>query len=177
MVLLPPKWAAELVDKHPLPDDFLVFVMDTTSNWEVADQASAKYLVDWALAVCGASNKVGSKNASQLGLPLTDFDQTSEFFDDWAEAQLVQTLGAWKQVVVPGEGFGVGGVQPIFQVNMLNLPQPSLSQMDMAYNRGAEAHKCATETVVVTGTKYTPKQLIHLLAFCGFSSREKDLIP
>ena len=68
-------------------------------------------------------------------------------------------------MVVPGVGFGVGGVQPIFQVNMPNLLQPSLSQMDMLYNRGAEAHKRATETAVITGTKYTPKQMIHLLDF------------
>jgi len=136
-----------------------------------------KIFSDWALAACGASNKVGSNNASQLGLPLTDFDQTSENFDDWAEARLVKTLGTRKQVVAPGEFFGVGGAQPIFQVNMSKLPQLSLSQMDMSYNRGVKAHKRATETAVVTGTKYTLKQLIHLLAFCGLSSREKDLLP
>jgi len=61
--------------------------------------------VDWELAACGTSKKSGSKNASQLGLPLTDFDQTSENFDDWAEARLVQTLGARKQVVAPGGFF------------------------------------------------------------------------
>ena len=70
----------------------------------------------------------------------------------------------------------LGGAQLIFQVNMPNLPQPSLSQMDMAYNRGAEAHKRATETAVITGTKYTPKQMIHLLDFCRLSSRERDLL-
>ena len=95
-VLLPPKWAAELVNKHPLPGEFLALIMDATSSWNVTDQASAKYLVDWALATCGASNKAGSKNASQFGLLLTNFDQTSENFDNWAEVRLVQTLGARK---------------------------------------------------------------------------------
>lgn len=57
------------------------------------------------------------------------------------------------------------------------LPQPSLSQMDMAYTQGAEAHKCATETATVSVTKYTDKQLVHLLAFCGLTSRDKDLLP
>lgn len=51
--------------------------------------------------------------------------------------------------------------------------------MDIDYNRGADAHKRATETltVTVTGTKHTAKQMNHLLAFCGLTSGEKDLLP
>jgi len=150
-----------------------------TSGWNVLDQESAKYLIDWALAACCSVNKSNGSRSSQLGLPIADFDQFTDNFNDWVEARLVQTLGTRAKVVAPGGGLGsgVGGVQPIFQVNMPSLPQPSLSQIDMACNRGPEAHKRTTDTAVVSGTKYTPKQLVHLMAFCGLSNRDKDLLP
>lgn len=114
-VLIPPKWAAELVYKHPLPGVFLDFVIDNIKTWDVVAQDSAKFLMDWALAACGAVNAKGGKLVSQLGAPVADYDQTTEKFDDWTEARLIQTLGV-RETTAPAGGMGVGfgGVQPIF---------------------------------------------------------------
>ena len=65
----------------------------------------------------------------------------------------------------------------MFQVNMPTLPQPTLNQIDMAFHQGAEAQKRASETVVPSGTKYTDKQLVHLMAFCGIDSTERNKLP
>ena len=89
-LLLPQKWAAELVDAHMLPGEFLEFVRNKTKTWSDADQDGAKFLTTWALAACGATNKTaGGKGASQLGLPLADFDLVTDTFDEWTEARLV----------------------------------------------------------------------------------------
>jgi len=74
-IILPPKWAADLIETYPLPGEFLEFILKKTSSWDAPDQDSAKYLVDWALEACGAVNISGDKGASQLGLTITDFDK------------------------------------------------------------------------------------------------------
>ena len=170
-LLLPTKWAAELVDLHLLPGHFLEFVVKKIERWNDADKATARFAIDWALAACSPSSLSTSNSKSHLGIELGDFDLRTDGFDEWAEARLLQTLGATAVAAAVGNT-----TQPII-VNLPNLPQPSLSQMDMAYNRGAEAHKRNTETSVATGTKYTAKQMTHLLAFCGLTPGEKDLLP
>ena len=62
---------------------------------------------------------------------------------------------------------------------MPTIPPASLSEIEIeiAYNQGAEAHKRAVETIATLGTKYTDTQVVHLLAFCGLSSMERDLLP
>jgi len=91
-------------------------------------------------------------------------------FDDWSDARrLVQTLGS-RNTQTNGEGndcFGICDVQPVIQVNLPALPQPTLDELNLAYHRGADAHKRATEKAVLMGIKFSEKQLIHLLAFCG----------
>ena len=49
-----------------------------------------------------------------------------------------------------------GGFQPVFHVNMPTLPQFTLNQIDMAFHRGAEAQKRASETVASL-VQSTPK--------------------
>ena len=68
------------------------------------DKESAKYLIDWALAACCSVNKSNGSRSSQLGLPIADFDQFTDNFNDWVDARLVQTLGTRAKVVVPGGG-------------------------------------------------------------------------
>lgn len=80
-----------------------------------------------------------------MSIEVPDFDRVNDNFDDWAEHWLIITLGT--KAVAAGHS-GTGGLQLIYQFNMPTLPQPSLNQMDMAFNRGAEAHKLATETSV-----------------------------
>ena len=175
-LLIPTKWAAELVDVHPSPWEFLEFMRDKTNSWSATEQQAADFIFDWARAACGAANK-STKSSSQLGIDVPDFDRVNDNFDDWAEHRLVTTLGCKAVAANQGGSGGNGGSQPIYQFNMPTLPQPTLNQIDIAFNRGAEAHKRTTETSVVSGTKYTDKQMVHLLAFCGLSSRERGLLP
>lgn len=176
-LLLPTKWAAELVDLHLLPGNFFDFIVKKIEWWNDREKATARFAMDWALAACSASTQGNSNSKSRLGIELGDFDLQTDTFDDWVEAWLVQTLGAKAVAVNGGTPLGVAGIHPIIQVSMPTLPQPSLSQMDMAHNRGAEAHKRATETSVETGTKYTAKQMTPLLAFCGLTLGEKNFLP
>ena len=87
-----------------------------------------------------------------------------------------QTLGLRVVAPLPCDNGGVGSIgtmagsngaimQPIFQVNVPQLPVPTIDEMDLAFHRGAEAHKRATEVIVTTGTKFSTKQMVHLLAF------------
>ena len=46
-VLLPIKWAAELLDLHLHPHQFLKFIVDKTVGWTGREE---KYLIDWARA-------------------------------------------------------------------------------------------------------------------------------
>jgi len=68
-------------------------------------------------------------------------------------------------------------MQPVINVTVPYVPAPSIDQMDLVFHRGAEVHKPATETIIPTGTKYTDKQLVHLLAFCGLRSTERNVVP
>ena len=54
-------------------------------------------------------------------------------------------------------GFVNGIGQPIYNLHMPAIPQPTLDEMDLAYHRGADAHKRATETAVLSGTKFSDK--------------------
>ena len=45
------------------------------------------------------------------------------------------------------------------------VPQPTLDRLDLAYRRGVDAHKRATKTAVLLGTKFSDKKMVHLLAF------------
>ena len=48
--------------------------------------------------------------------------------------------------------------------------------MDLAYLQGTEVHKYATETTVLTGTKYSETQLLDLMVFCGLGLTEGNLL-
>ena len=86
--------------------------------------------------MCRALNKSTGNATSQLGILIPDFDQVTNNFDNWSEARLIHTLGSKSKVVAAGGdiGNGSGGIKPVFQINIPMLPQPGLSQMDMAYN-------------------------------------------
>ena len=99
------------------------------------------------------------------------------------EARLEETLGARLPIgaalgngVAGGSGNGEGS-HPI----VINMPPPpphlTVDEVYMAYHRGVEANKRANETIITTGTKYSEKQIIHLLAFCGLKPGEQDLLP
>ena len=181
-VLLPIKWAAELLDLHLHPHQFLKFIVDKTVGWTGREE---KYLIDWARAACTAQNKTNGYKSSQLGCSLLDIDVADEAFEEWSEARLDQTLGAIAMAPPIGVGggngaamgFGNEGLQPIFDVNVLPIPQPTFNEMDYAYHRGTEAHKRATESIASTGTKYLDKEIVHLLAFCGLNAATKDELP
>ena len=167
-----------------LPGEFLQFVSDKIKNWTIEQQEDAKFLSTWALAACCATNKYGDKGSSQLGLPLVDFDLGTDTFDKWADSRLIQTLGSQVQPATGGGGSGGGnggfvngGFQPIIQVNMPTLPQPTLDEMDLAYHRGVDVHKRATEKDVLRGYIFSERQLVHLLAFWGIWSGEEDMLP
>ena len=101
-----------------------------------------------------------------MSSPLLDADGNNYELEAWAESRLAQTLGARKAPPINSAQDG-SNVHPIFQVNMLSIPQPTLDQMDIAFHRGTDTQKRATETAATVGKKYTDRQLTHLLAFCG----------
>ena len=115
---------------------------------------------------------------SQLGTPLADFDLISEF-DNWTEARLFQTLGGRANASFRGGngGHSGGAMQPIFHVNIPDVPRPTIDQMELAFHWGADAHKHETEKTILTDTKFTDTQMTHLLAFCGLKEDETDLLP
>ena len=71
-----------------------------------------------------------------------------------------------------------GGIHPIFQVIMPELPpRATIDEINLVCHRGADALKRRTEIVVPFCTKYTDSQLVHLLSFCGLQSNERDMLP
>ena len=56
-----------------------------------------------------------------------------------------------------GNGIGNGDIQLIFQANVHALPRPTVDKMNLALHRGADSQKRATETVGLSGTKYSDK--------------------
>ena len=137
-LLIPHKWAAELVDKHCLPAEFLNFIVDKLKGWTKVEQENNKFLITWALAACGATNKTSSKNVSQLGTPLADFDLISDKFDNWTKARLFQTLEGRANASFRGGngGHSGGAMQPIFHVNIPDVPRPTIDQMELAFHGG-----------------------------------------
>jgi len=86
-----------------------------------------------------------------------------ESFEDWMEASLEQTLGARLPTDATlgnggagGSGNG-GGSQPIVIKMPPPPPCPTIDEMNVAYHRGEEVNKCANETIITTGTKYSEK--------------------
>ena len=54
-LLLPHKWAAELLGSPMLPGEFLQFISDKLKKWSSEEREDAKFLTTWALAACGAT--------------------------------------------------------------------------------------------------------------------------
>ena len=157
-LLIPHKWAAELVDKHYLPSEFLNFVIEKMEDWSDVEQENNKFLTTWALAACGATNRTSQKFVSQLGSPLADFDLITDVFDEWTDARLIQTLGervATNNGNGGGDGNSDGAFRQIFNVNIPDVPRPTIDQMEMAFHRWADAHKRETERPVLAGSKFS----------------------
>ena len=174
VVLIPVGWAAEIIDSHMQPHDFIEFVMDKCEKWE-GEEIFEEYLTDWAMAACVAGNKSNLTKTSQMGTPLLDIDVSNEAFGDWSDARITQTLGprAGKNSGGGGGGDGATGlvgvahtpsvIQPIVNVTMAQPHRATTSEIDMAFHHGADAQKRRTETATPSGTSYTPKQLVHLM--------------
>lgn len=107
--------------------EFLRIYRKKVEKWNDQDKGSASFAVDWALAVCSASTQGNGSCKLRLGIELGDFDLRTDTFDDWAEAWLVQMLGVNAVAANGGNPLGVAGIQPIIQVTIPTLPQPSMS--------------------------------------------------
>jgi len=178
LVMIPLKWAADLIDKDPSPYKILVYIVRKTNDWADEDEEYQDYLVAWAVAACTADNKTNGKTRSQMHSLLLEVNRSTEELEDWADARLAQTIGG-REAAAPSPVLEMGGnrIHPIFQVNMPPLPQPRLDEIELAYMRGADTQKRLTETVVPSDTKYTDAQLLHLLNFCGLGLAARDQLP
>ena len=143
--------------------------------------------MDWAQCACTAANKSSGSKTSQLAAGVLDVDVADEEFHDWCGSRLDQTLGT-RVVAPPSRGNGGGGdtdtivgsnriMQPIFNVNVPPAHTPTVDEMDLAFHRGADAQKRASEVIVTTGTKFSTQQMVHLLAFCGLDASTRDELP
>ena len=54
MVMIPLKWAGELIEKNLTPHDFVLFVEEKTKNWTANDGEYEDYLLNLATAACMA---------------------------------------------------------------------------------------------------------------------------
>ena len=122
MVMIPMKWAAELVDKNATPHAFLSFVEHKTKEWDVDDGEYQTYLVNWAMAACLATNKNNGKSTSQLSSPLLDIDSSNDALEAWTEACLDQTLGSRVSSVAPVLASGTDVAAPVIHVTMPPTP-------------------------------------------------------
>ena len=48
-VMLPLKWAAEMIEKHPYPNEFLELIFKKTVGWLDAENKLADYLITWSV--------------------------------------------------------------------------------------------------------------------------------
>jgi len=172
-VMLPLKWASDIIDLNPTPHQFLEYIKKNSRLARCGRNCTGRIFGEFGVGgMCGEEQDFREK-ISQLAIPLVEADNGNDAFEDWADARLSQTLGGRRSPSTLGSSggggggvvIGNGGVQPVFNVMVPDIPRPSLDEMDLAYIRGADAQKRIIETVVPSGSKYTDKQLVHLLAF------------
>lgn len=70
-----------------------------------------------------------------------------------------------------------GGVTPISNVTTPATPQPIINELELTFRKRTDSQKRRSETVVSLGTRYTAKQLVHLLDFCGLKSATRNKLP
>jgi len=141
-------------------------------EWCNADGNFERYMVAWGRAACNATSKNAGKAISQLSLPYLDADATNDELEMWADARLDQMFRAYK---ITNDGLnmvGAGLMHPVF--NYAPPPSPVLDAIYLAFTRVVKAQKRATETVVPSGNKYTDRQLVQLMAFCGLKPGRKS---
>jgi len=92
-VVIPIKWAGEIVDTHLTPGFFLAFIINKTVDWSHSEGRKLNFVVEWASAACIARNKTTATRVSQLAIALNDVDNINTPFVEWAKSRLKQTLG------------------------------------------------------------------------------------
>jgi len=93
LVMIPQKWAADIIDRNPTPYAFFNYVHNHTKDWDADAGEYHDYLLAWAVAACTADNKTTGKTRSQLHTPLIGIDGCTDALEEWADAHLTQTLG------------------------------------------------------------------------------------
>jgi len=100
-------------------------------------------------------------------MPLLEIDIANEYFEDWADARITQTMG---QRQLRNAGISSGGpnvnvngtsnliVQPIVYVTMQQIPCTTVDKMDLAFHRGATRKNVGLRHSTPTSTKHTDKQ-------------------
>ena len=87
-VMIPLKWAARMIEKHPYPNEFVEFIFKKTVGWSDTENKLVDYLIIWAVVACNLKNKTSGKAISQVGLQLPDINVVNKSINDWAEARL-----------------------------------------------------------------------------------------
>ena len=97
-VIIALKCAAEMMEKHPYPSEFLEFIFKKTVGCPDAENKLSDYLITWAVAACHTTNQKSRKTLSQVRLQLPDMDMVNDSIDNWAEARLDNNSPLWRDV-------------------------------------------------------------------------------
>ena len=88
MVLIPLKWAAELVGRDMHPWYFASFLLEKVKECSDKEAETYSYTMDWVVTEYTVFNKTSDKETSQVGLHLLDLDNQFEPFEGWTGAKL-----------------------------------------------------------------------------------------
>ena len=125
------------------PYDLLPFLQEKMKAWSTSDRVHAEYLASWAIHACIALNRTSCRGISQAALSMLDMDAQSDNFEEWTALRLNHTLGPRKSPSSLPHGPGsvlTNAIPQIINVHPTITP-PTIDQMDLAFARGAEAHK------------------------------------